>query len=213
MRRFLTAIVFGLAAVVLIALPASAAGPYGLSISGAGIPFVSGDAGTGVGAPEYADAFGTGWGARIEVYYDFTPSLRGQFGGTYQRWGGEELSDIGAQFDDLKLWALYIGGKYRFLPGSKFRPYLVADVGYASLDSVDVSTLTPPIGTVSYWDKTGTYLVDAGLGAEYMVTPNVGIFIDVRGQMFGGPDKGVVPTADADAGISVPISAGVNINF
>jgi outer membrane protein W len=213
MKKFLTAIAFGLAAVVLIALPASAAGPYGLSISGAGIPFVAGDAGTGAGAPEYQDAFDAGWGARLEVYYDFTPSFRGQVGGTYQTWKGAELSSIGVRFDDLKMWALYIGGKYRFLPGSKFRPYLVADVGYASLDSVDVTTVTPPIGTLSYWDKTGTYLVDAGLGAEYMVTPNVGIFIDVRGQMFGGPDKGVVPTAEADSGISVPISVGVNIAF
>jgi outer membrane protein W len=111
------------------------------------------------------------------------------------------------------MWALYIGGKYRFQPGLKFRPYLVADVGYASLDSVNVTTVTPPIGTLLYWDKTGTYLVDVGAGAEYMVAPNVGIFLDVRAQMFGAPDQGVVPTADADPGISVPISVGVNINF
>jgi outer membrane protein W len=213
MRNFLTAVAFGLASVILIAFPASAAGPVGLSVSGAWIPFVSGDAGDGVGAPEYKDAFDDGWGGRLEVYYDFTPSFRGQFGGTYQRWGGAELSSIGVQYDDLKMWALYIGGKYRFLPGSKFRPYLVADVGYASLDSVDISTVTPPIGTLSYWEKTGTYLVDAGVGVEYMVSPNLGIFLDVRGQMFGEPDKGVVPTAGADAGISVPISVGVNFNF
>ena len=213
MRKFLTAIVFGMATVVLIALPASAAGPYGVSFSGAGIPFVSGDAGDGVGAPEYKDAFDTGWGARLEAYSDFTPSLRGQIGVTYQSWGGAEIANLGVRFDDLKMWAIYIGGKYRFLPGSKFRPYLVADVGYASLDSVDITTVTPPIGTLSYWDKTGTYLVDAGAGVEYMVTPNVGIFVDVRGQMFGASDKGVVPTAEADPGISVPISVGMNYNF
>ena len=164
-------------------------------------------------APKYKDAFDTGWGGRIEAFYDFSPTLRGQFGFTYQNWGGAEIPSFGVRFDDLKMWALYIGGKYRFLPGSKFRPYLVADVGYASLDSVDVKTLTPPIASVHYWDKTGTYLVDAGLGAEFMVTPNVGIFLDVRGQIFGEPDEILTPTAKADPGISVPISVGVNINF
>jgi hypothetical protein len=211
MRKSLAAIVFGLAAVALIALPALAAGPYGLSFSGAWIPFVSGDAAEdpGVGdIPEYQDAFEAGIGGRIELYYDFTPTIRGQFGGTYQVWGGDTFQDV--EFDDLKMWAVYIGGKYRFLPGSAFRPYLVADVGYANLDSVDV---TLPGGTLPYWDKTGTYFADAGVGAEFMVTPNVGIFLDVRGQIFGAPDEILTPTAKADPGISVPVSVGVNINF
>src|SRR5512145_1839359 len=97
MKKCFAAIVFALAAVVLIALPASAAGPWGLSVSGAGIPFVSGDAAEdpGIGEiPEYQDAFDTGWGARAELYYDFTPSLRGQFGATYQSWGGSEFEGI-----------------------------------------------------------------------------------------------------------------------
>jgi opacity protein-like surface antigen len=212
MRKSLAAIVFGVAAVVLIVLPASAAGPYGLSFSGAGVPFVSGDAGEGGGAPEYKDAFDAGWGARLEVYYDFTPSFRGQFGGTYQSWGGAEVATVGGpvQFDDLKMWALYIGGKYRFLPGSRFRPYLVADVGYANLDSVDISV---GAGSLKYWDSTGTYLVDAGVGAEFFVIPNLSIYLDVRGQMFGSPEAGVVPTAEGDPGISVPISVGLNFTF
>lgn len=220
MRKSLAAIVFGLAAVALIALPGSAAGPYGLSVSGAGIPFVSGDAGEGVGAPKYKDAFDTGWGARLEGYYDFTSSLRGQLGFTYQSWGGSDFQ--GVQFDDLKMWAIYAGGKYRFLPGTPFRPYLVADVGYANLDSVDVTLQAPlvvgnivfPAGTaVSYWDKTGTYFADLGLGFEYMLTPNLGIYLDARAQIFGPADKGIIPTAEADPGISVPISLGLNYNF
>jgi opacity protein-like surface antigen len=185
-----------------------------LSVSGAWIPFVSGDAANdpGIGeVPKYKDAFEPGLGGRIELYYDFTPTLRGQFGGTYQVWGGDTFQNV--EFDDLKMWALYVGGKYRFLPGSAFRPYLVADIGYAQLDSVDVRTLTPPIGTVHYWDKTGTYFADAGVGAEFMVTPNLGIFVDVRGQIFGKPDALLTPTAEADPGISVPISVGLNYNF
>lgn len=209
MKRSLAALLFGLAAVALIALPASAAGPYGLSFSGAGIPFVSGDAGTGIGAPEYGDAFGTGWGFRIEPYFDFTPTLRGQIGVTYQSWSGENFQ--GVEFDDLKLWAIYVGGKYRFLPGSAFRPYLVADIGYANLDSVDVSITG--LGSLPYWDSTGTYLVDFGAGAEWMVSPNLGIFIDVRGQVFGKPDAMLTPIAEADPGWSLPISLGLNYNF
>ena len=223
MKKCFAAIVFALAAVVLIALPASAAGPWGLSVSGAGIPFVSGDAGEGPNAPKYDDAFDTGWGARVELYYDFTPSLRGQFGGTYQSWGGKDFENFIA-FDDLTMWAIYVGGKYRFLPGSTFRPYLVGDVGYANIDAVDVSTLQAitdgagnvlvPAGTaIPYWDDTGTYFADLGVGVEFMVTPNLGIYLDVRAQIVGPPDELLTPTAEADPGISVPISLGLNFNF
>lgn len=223
MRRCFAAILFGLIAVVLIALPASAAGPFGLSVSGAGIPFVAGDAGEdpGIGeVPEYQDAFDTGWGGRLEGYYDFTPSLRGQIGFTYQSWGGSDFE--GFAFDDLKMWAIYIGGKYRFMPGSAFRPYLVGDVGYANVDAVDVALQEPlvvgnivfPAGTsISYWEKTGTYFADLGLGFEYMLTPNLGIYLDARAQIFGPADEGVIPTAGPDPGISVPISLGLNYNF
>jgi hypothetical protein len=223
MRKCFAAIVLGLAAVVLFALPASAAGPFGLSVSGAGIPFVSGDAGEGEGAPKYKDAFDAGWGARLEGYYDFTPSLRGQIGFTYQSWGGSDFEGF-LHFDDLTMWAIFVGGKYRFLPGSQFRPYLVGDVGYANIDSVDVSTLqaivdgagnvlVPAGTTIPYWDSTGTYFADLGLGFEFMVTPNLGIYLDARAQIFGPPDELLTPLAKADPGISVPISLGLNFNF
>jgi outer membrane protein W len=226
MRKSFAAVVFGLAAVVLIALPASAAGPIGLSVSGAGIPFVSGDVAEAEGAPGYKDAFDTGWGARLELYYDFTPSLRGQFGGTYQAWAGKEVNIFGlpVQFDDLKMWAIYVGGKYRFMPGSAFRPYIVADVGYASLDTVDIALTQDlvvggqvfPAGTrVAFWDKTGTYFADAGLGFEFKVTPNLGIYLDARVQVFGEPEEALIadPPVSGDPGISVPISLGLNFNF
>lgn len=226
MRKSFAAIVLGLAAVVLIALPASAAGPFGLSVSGAGIPLVSGDVGDAEGVPAYKDAFDTGWGGRVELYYDFTPSLRGQFGGTYQVWSGQDVNVLGlpVQFDDLKMWAIFVGGKYRFLPGSAFRPYLVGDVGIAMRDSVDIALSQDlivggqvfPAGTaVPYWDKTTTYFADLGLGFEFMVTPNLGIYLDARAQIFGEPDEALIatPSVAGDPPISVPISLGLNYNF
>lgn len=214
MRRFLAAFLFGFLAVVLVALPAPAAGPYGISFSGAGIPFVSGDVADAEGSPAYKDTFDTGWGGRIELYYDFTPTLRGQIGGTYQVWSGQEVQIFGlpAQFDDLKMWAIFLGGKYRFLPGSAFRPYLVGDVGIAQRDAVDV---TIPIGKTVFWDKTTTYFADLGLGFEFMVTPNLGIYLDARAQIFGKPDEALIasPSVQGDPPISVPISLGLNYNF
>jgi outer membrane protein W len=226
MRKSFAAIVFGFAALALIALPASAAGPYGLSFSGAGIPFVSGDVADAEGSPAYKDAFDTGWGGRVELYYDFTPSLRGQFGGTYQVFSGQDVDLLGlpVQFEDLEVWAIYLGGKYRFLPGSKFRPYLVGDVGYAQRQAVDIALsqdlvvggqVFPAGSTVAFWDDTGTYFADLGLGFEFMVTPNLGIYLDARAQIFGTPDEALIatPSVEGDPPISVPISLGLNFNF
>jgi opacity protein-like surface antigen len=192
---------------ILSAVPALAQGPHGLSISGAGIPFVGGEAGSGYGAPEYADAFETGWGVRVEPYYDIAPKLRGLLGFTYQRWGGKTYH--GVDFDDLNLWSIYVGAKFRFLPGHTFRPYLLADFGYAHLNSVDISIG----GTGRYWDGTDTFMLDFGGGVEYMVTPNFGIYLDVREQVFGEPDSAQPPSSDAENGVSIPVSIGLNFNF
>jgi len=196
------------AALILTAAPVVAAEPVGISICGAAVPFIGAHAGRGIGAPEYEDAFGTGGGVRLEPYYDFNQQLRGVLGFTIQRWPGDTFS--GVEFDDLKLWSLYAGVKYRFLPGSAVRPYVLADVGYAKLDSVDI-TIGNTSGT--YWKSTDTFLLDFGGGAEFVVTPNFSLFIDIRMQIFGEPDSALEPASDADGGVSVPVSIGLNLTF
>lgn len=197
-----------LAALILAVTPAFAAGPVGISISGAIIPFDGGDAGSGFGAPEYDDAFDDGRGVRLEPYYDFNRQLRGVLGFTRQTWSGQSYS--GVEFEDLELWSIYAGVKFRFLPGGAVRPYVLGDMGFAKLDSVDIS-----VGGVrgAYWDSTSTYYLDFGGGAEFVITPNLSMFIDIRAQIFGEPDSALEPYSDADDGVSVPVSIGLNLTF
>jgi len=207
-KMFKGIVLAGFAALIMTVAPVFAAGPYGISFSGAVAPFIGGDAGSGIGAPGYDDAFSAGWGVRLEPYYDFNQQLRAVLGLTIQRWSGDTFS--GVEFDDLNLWSIYAGVKYRFLPGSAVRPYVLADLGYARLDSVDIR-----IGSASgtYWDSTDTFLLDFGGGAEFVVAPNLSLFIDIRAQVFGEPDSALASFSDADGGLSVPVSVGLNLSW
>jgi opacity protein-like surface antigen len=193
---------------ILTASPVFAAGSVGLSLSGSVVPFIDGDAGSGIGAPQYDDAFNTGWGARVEPYFDFNNQLRGVLGFTLQRWDGQTYS--GLDFDDLNLWSVYAGIKYRFRPNSAVRPFVLADLGYAQLDAVNLS-----LGSTSrtYWDDTSTFLLDFGGGVEFVVSPNFSVFVDIRAQIFGEPDSVLRPSSDASSALSIPVSLGLIFTF
>lgn len=215
-KRHLFAAPLFLVALILLAAapePASAAGG-GISLSAAVVPIGAGDAGSGFGAPEYNDAFDTGWTARIEPYFDFTPMIRGQFGVAYNRWSGKTFNSLGTPiaFGDLKMTSYYVGIKVRFLPRSNVRPYVVADIGGAHLSSVDAGVSGGP--RQPYWGSTTTGFVDIGGGVEFQASPKVSFFIDIRAQGTGKPDsKSTTLNSDADGVGSLPISAGVNISF
>ena len=198
----------GFSLFILATVPAFAEGPAGISLAGAAVPFIEGDAGTGIGAPQYDDIFDSGWGIRMEPYYDFSQELRGLIGFTYQSWSGGTYS--GFEFDDLNLWSFYFGIKYRFFPGSAVRPYVLADFGYAHLDSVDISTGG---AKATYWDDTNTYLLDFGGGVELVISQNFSMYVDIRQQIFGEPDSALPPSSDAESPLSMPISVGLNLNF
>lgn len=199
---FIVAVLF----LSLFATTASAAGGTGgISLSAGFTPIGSGDAGSGFNAPTYDDAYDTGWTGRIEPYYDFTSMVRGQFGVAYNEWGGKTY--FGARFDDLKVVAYYVGVKIRFLPNSKVRPYAVADIGFANIDAVDVS------GFGRYWDSTTTAFLDIGGGVEFIISPKVSFFLDLRAQGTGEPDSASPPASDSDGIGSVPFTAGVNFTF
>jgi len=123
----------------------------------------------------------------------------------YNKWGGNTY--LGSQFDDLKVMTYYVGVKFRFLPNSNIRPYAVADIGFANIDSVKVS------GIGQYWDSTTTAFLDIGGGVEFFVAQKVSFFLDMRVQATGEPDS-AHPTANNSDGIgSVPITMGVNFTF
>jgi hypothetical protein len=188
--------------------PASAGG--GISGSLGVAPIGSGDAGHGFGAPQYNDAFDTGGLVRIEPFYDFTKMIRGQVGLAAAKWGGSTFNNV--TFDDLKMQAIYGGVKVRFLEGRPFRPYAVADLGFAHYNAVSVTGLHGA-GRTAYWGKTDTGYFDLGGGCEFVVNPNLSFFADVRVMATGKPDSLDSPFSDADGIGSVPFTAGVNLTF
>jgi Outer membrane protein beta-barrel domain len=200
----------------LVLLAASGAafaepGRGGVSLSAALTPIGNGDAGDGRNAPQYNDAFDAGWTARIEPYYDFHPMIRGQFGVAYNRWAGATYVDT--KFSDLKILTYYVGAKVRFRPGAAVRPYVVADIGAAHIDAVDISGPAVTGGKQRYWGSTLTAFIDFGGGVEFQAGPNVSFFLDARLQGTGAPHSEYGPASDADGVGSVPLSAGVNISF
>jgi opacity protein-like surface antigen len=193
----------------------AAGGTGGVSLSAALVPIGAGDAGDDSGwvggVPEQDEAFNTGWGVRIEPFYDFNSMIRGQAGVAYNRWGGKSFGNV--KFEDLKITTYYVGVKIRFLPDSNIRPYVVTDIGAASIGGVKVSGTGVPVGAEQYWNRTTTVFLDIGGGVEFQVSPKVSFFLDMRIQATGEPDSANPPGSDADGIGSIPISAGVNIAF
>lgn len=216
MRRC-TVILLAVAASILSMTPAAGAagGTGGISISASVTPIggIAGSEDFWADEPDYSDAFSVGWSGRVEPYIDFTPLIRGQFGVAYSSFGGKSYTDSRqgtVKFDDLSMLSYYVGVKFRFLPKSTVRPYVLADVGGAYIYGVDASRNN---ATFSYFGSTNTLFGDAGGGVEFKAGGNVSFFIEGRVQITGAPDA-VSPLAqDASAIVTFPISAGINIGF
>lgn len=76
---------------------------------------------------------------------------------------------------DLDLTTFDVDAVYHFNPSSRFVPYVLAGVGYASAD------LDRPlnVGTVRVSDDNG-FTLNAGVGAKYFITDNVSLRLDAR---------------------------------
>ncbi len=71
-------------------------------------PFLSGDAGSGSGAPRYDDAFNTGLGAGAELSWRFSNRLSGLVGIGYENYSGD--THEGISFDRLAVIPVYLRG-------------------------------------------------------------------------------------------------------
>jgi len=171
-------------------------------------PFISGEAGSGSGAPDYHDVFGTGIGGGIELSWRFSNrfSLLGGIG--YENYNGKTYQDI--SFDDLKVIPLYLGGKFHILPKeSRWNPYVKMDVGAAHLSSVDISFMTLK---GRYWDSSWVFLFDIGGGVEYRFK-KWGIGLEVLPRYLGKPDSALGSPSDAKGSWTIPIRLGVSYHF
>jgi hypothetical protein len=189
---------------------------YGISLALAVVPFVGGDSGptTPISATDYKDTFDTGYGGRIEIFYDLVNGWRFYLGGVYNKWEGQFFQGgefpNGAKFDDFSMAGFYIGVKYRFNREARIRPYLLGNLGLVSLSSVDV---TVNGNKIPYWDQTYRDYLDLGAGIEYGLTNKVTLFLDIRLEAFGKPDSANFPIAEATGGQTLPITFGIDYRF
>lgn len=184
--------------------------PFSISLAGQYIPFISGDAGSGSGAPEYDDAFDDGLGIAIEAAYRLNPKFSLLGGISYERYSGEKHQEI--SFDDLDVMTLYVGGKYYFVSNKcGWNPYLRADIGASKFSSVDISYM----GSGSdYWDSSWELMCDAGAGVEYRFN-NIGVFFEVKARYTDEPStaSALKEYSDADSSWTLPVVFGVEYHF
>lgn len=196
---------------VLVLLPAAAQAQESkasVRLWGELAPLASGEAGSGVGAPDYDDAFDTGIGGGGEFAWRFCRWFSGVAGIGYEVFGGDTYQGI--SFDDLEVVPVYAGGRFHLLPGAApWDVYLRLDLGAAYLSSVDIS-FRHLKGT--YWDSSWVFLFGAGAGAEYRWGP-WGVSFDVRARYLDSPESNLGRPSEADGFWTVPVTVGLNYHF
>lgn len=171
-------------------------------------PFLSGNAGSGSGAPHYDDAFNTGLGIGAEVSWRFIPRFSLLAGIGYENYSGD--SHQGISFDNLEVAPVYLGGKFHITPNSyRWDFYLRMDMGAAHLSSVDVSYQGLK---GKYWDSSWVFLFDAGAGIEYRWN-KWGASLEVKLRYMGKPDSAMGLPSNADPSWTVPVVFGINYYF
>ena len=185
-------------------------GAFSLSVAGQYIPFITGDAGKGDGAPSYDDAFDSGLAVAVEAAYRLNPYLSVLGGVDYEQFSGDSFQGI--SFDDLDIITLYVGAKYYFLADNRsWNPYVRADIGAAHFSSVDISYQD---SDGDYWDSSWEVMADAGLGLEYTFS-NLGVFFEIKARYLNSPSPAseMKEFSRSDSSWSMPIMLGVNFHF
>ncbi len=170
------------------------------------LPFLSGDAGEGEGAPDYDDLFKTGYGIALEAEYRVCEhaSLVGGIG--YMEHSGK--SHQGLHFDDLEIIPLYVGCKMHIPASCPVKPYIQIHIGTAHLSSVDVSWNSL---SANYWDSSWVFMGDAGIGLDYQVN-NWSFSAGLNLRYAGAPDNELT-AADADGSWTIPVQLGISYSF
>lgn len=81
---------------------------------------------------------------------------------------------------DLDLTTFDVDAIYHFNPGSRFVPYVLAGIGYASADlDRPIIGVVSGVGPVRIKDDSG-FTLNAGVGAKYFIADNVSLRLDAR---------------------------------
>jgi len=171
-------------------------------------PFLSGDAGSGRGAPDYDDIFKTGGGVGGEFSWRILDQISWLVGGGYESFGGDAYEGI--SFDDLDVIPVYTGAKFHAIPDHPhWDPYLRLDLGAAHLSCVDLSYQSL---TRRYWNASWVFLFDFGAGVEYRWGA-WGVSFDVKFRYLGEPNAALGSPSEADGSWTVPVTLGINYHF
>lgn len=181
---------------------------FALKAYGRVSPFLSGDAGSGAGAPPWHGAFDSGLGGGLELSYPLARGFRILAGAACEHYRGSMHEGI--SFDDLTVIPLYLGGKYAFRPGKEgWNPYLKAELGMARLSSRSVSYEGMK---GAYWSDAWVFLVAAGGGLEYRSGP-WGASVEIVPRRMGKPDPAMGFPSEADGPRIIPVSLGLTYYF
>ena len=169
-------------------------------------PFLTGDAGTGAGAPAFTDIFRSGYGGRLEGEYHFSDKELFIAGLGLEKYSGKPFQSL--KFSDMTLIPFY-GGYQRLFPAVLgIRPHAGLTVGAAHLSSVAVSwsSFSRP-----YWKAAWVLTGDFGVGLDLDREP-WHLSVDVRLRYTGAPDA-VLGSARAQDFWSVPLTVGIRYSF
>ena len=179
-----------------------------LRLWGQYLPLISGDVGSGEGAPGYNDAFDSGWGGGMELAYRPSRYFSFLIGGGNEHYSGKTHQEI--SFDSWDITPIYIGGKLHLTKkGSRLNPYLRIDIGTAHLYSMDVSYKDR---TIRYWDSSRVLLFDLGVGLEYRFG-SFGTSLEIKARYLDNPDSAIGHPSDADSSWTLPITLGFSYYF
>lgn len=179
---------------------------YGVAVGGFVSSFVGGMSGpsTLVSDTRYGDTFGTGGGARFEVYRKSAAGWRGQAGFVHSRWPGRLFTGgefpNGAQFQAFSLSGIYVGGRIDGEAHGPFSAYALGNLGLVRLSGLQV---TSGGQTVPYWAGNWRDYLEVGVGVSWAAGPRSALAADVRLQAFGAPRSANFPVGEATGGQSL----------
>jgi hypothetical protein len=185
-------------------------GKWSVSLAPSVVPFLSGDAGSGLGAPKYSDAFDTGYGITLEVQRSLSPRAGIHGGIGFEKHSGKDYQ--GVSFGDLDIVPLYVGGRCGFPLTPKVALYLNTDLGAAHFSSVDISSEG---GFLSgrYWNGSWVFLFNAGAGLEYHTAGPWSASLQTDFRYLGKPESALGTASDAGSSWTLPIRFAVRYSF
>jgi len=188
-----------------------------------------GDAGSGTGAPTYADAFGVGSGGNLKVSLALVPALAIRLDMGSVVYPGKRFDSMGTEnlFSDMKTAHILLGidlylpfglasdewfGSEKTVSFTGFALHLSLQGGIQYVDHI---RWIEPLPSWSYWDSSIGGMLAFDLGFDYRLSSAFGFSVDLE-CLYSGPS----PMADhsgtrasAEGMLAFGVTAGISLRF